>query len=321
MIPQQHTFETPYLVGAVHCYSMEINDELILFDSGPPLESAKQYLQQNLPLERLKHVVMTHCHIEHYGLADWLSKETDATIYVPYRDHIRISRHHENMQHIYTMLADIGFSSAFLAKFQKEIDTPGLIYPDPPVNYKIIQAELPPELGIEFIPCPGHSQSDLALCRENWAITGDIMLRNIFQTPLLEWDFHTNERFHNYSAYCHSLANMASLRGKTILPGHRFNIDSVGSCLLFYLNKLLDRASLLIDFPVTAKTADILDKIIGINTDFAFASYAKASEIIFLRDFLAEPERLRQAAEGIGLFAPLADKYHQLCGALQRKAC
>ena len=320
MIPQQHTLETPYLVGAVHCYSIEINGELILFDSGPPLDTAKQYLQQNLPLKQLKHVIMTHCHVEHYGLADWLSKETAATIYIPCRDHIRISRHEENLEHIFRMLAEAGFDQKFLNKFQEEIKTPGLIYPDQPQEYKIIQADLPQELGIEIVPCPGHSQSDLVLCRDNWAVTGDIMLRNIFQTPLLEWDFYTNDRFRNYYTYCHSLSNMASLRGKTILPGHRFQIDSIDSCLLFYLNKLLDRAKLLIDFPVHTKTAAILAKIIGINYDFAFASYAKASEIMFLRDFLTEPEKLRQATERIGLFPQIADKYQRVCGEMQRKA-
>ncbi len=147
------------------------------------------------------------------------------------------------------------------------------------------------------------------------------MLRNIFQTPLLEWDFHTDDRFRNYDAYCQSLPNMASLRGKVILPGHRVTIDSVDSSLLFYLNKLLDRAELLVEFPEETPTAQILEKVLGINPDFAFVSYAKASEIIFLRDFLAAPEKLRQATDRIGLFPFIADKFHRICGEMNRKAC
>jgi len=321
MTPKQHTFETPYLVGEVHCYSLEINDELVLFDSGPPLEEAKHSLQHHLPLERLRHVVMTHCHVEHFGLADWLQKITGATLYVPYRDHIRISRHRENLDHIFQMLREAGFTKEFLDRLQREMETPDLIYPAQPEDYKIIETDLPEHLGIECVPCPGHSPSDLALCRNNWAVTGDIMLHNIFQTPLLEWDFDTNERFRNYHAYCQSLPNMAALRGKVILPGHRYNIDSVDSCLLFYLNKLLDRAELLIDFPKDAATADILEKILGINPDFAFASYAKASEIFFLRDFLIEPEKLQQSTEKIGLFPFIADKFNRIRGEVKRKAC
>lgn len=56
MSPQQHTIPTPFPVGAVHCYSFERDDELILVDCGPPTTEARDYLQQHIDLERLQQV-------------------------------------------------------------------------------------------------------------------------------------------------------------------------------------------------------------------------------------------------------------------------
>ena len=66
---RQHTIHTPYLIGEVHCYSAEINGELVLFDSGPPTAEALALLVSQIDLSRLKYLFITHCHIDHYGLA------------------------------------------------------------------------------------------------------------------------------------------------------------------------------------------------------------------------------------------------------------
>ena len=38
----------------------------------------------------------------------------------------------------------------------------------------------------------------------------------------------------------------------------------------------------------------------------SFLVYLKASELVFMRDFLDQPELLRQSLEKIGLFQPVA---------------
>ena len=86
MTIKQHTIDTPYMVGPVHCYTVKIKGELVLFDTGPPTDKARRYLREHVDLRSLQHVIITHCHIDHYGLASWLEKETEATVYLPYRD-------------------------------------------------------------------------------------------------------------------------------------------------------------------------------------------------------------------------------------------
>jgi glyoxylase-like metal-dependent hydrolase (beta-lactamase superfamily II) len=308
MTPIQHTIKTAYVVGPVHCYSTEIGGELVLFDTGPPTEEARLYLQENLDLKRLKHVIITHCHIDHYGLANWLGQETDATIYLPFRDHLKIVRHAERLELMYDLLLQIGFEPAFLERFRVSMDD-GTVFPPLPKKFQIIEESLPEQLGLSALPCPGHSQSDMVLIGADWAITGDVMLQGIFQTPLFDVDLLTGERFRNYAAYCGSLAKLVTLSDKQILPGHRQTIDSVDSCLLFYVSKLLERAARIKKLPMNMTVAEIVTKLSRDDTNHPFVTYLKASEVVFLRDFLAEPELLRNVLIDIGLFPQVADKF------------
>ncbi|MEE4252615.1 MAG: MBL fold metallo-hydrolase [Desulfuromusa sp.] len=308
MTPIQHTINTEYVVGPVHCYSTEINGESILFDTGPPTEEAKRYLLENLDLKNLKHVIITHCHIDHYGLANWLGHETDATIYLPFRDHLKIFRHTERLELMYDLLLQIGFEPAFLERFRESMND-GTVFPPLPQKFKIIEEDLPQHLGLTALSCPGHSQSDMVLIGEDWAVTGDVMLQGIFQTPLFDVDLLTGQRFRNYAAYCNSLTKLVTLRDKQILPGHRQTIDSVDSCLLFYVSKLLVRAGRINKLPMSMSAADIVTKLFKDDTKHPFVSYLKASEIVFLRDFLAQPELLKKTLIDIGLFSQVADLF------------
>ena len=316
MIPTQHTLPTPYPVGPVHCYSLEQAGQLTLFDTGPPTAEAREYLRQNLDLKRLDQVIMTHCHIDHYGLCAWLEAEYGAQVYLPFRDALKIQRHAERLDKLTALLgaAEIGFDTEFQDRFRADMDQDS-VFPTFPERFKVVEQDLPDELGIEVVPCPGHSQSDLALAGADWAITGDVMLRGIFQSPLLDVDLLTGQRFRNYDAYCATLVKLASLRHKLILPGHRRFIVSVDHNICFYVGKLLDRAARIRTFAPRLSAAELLEELFGENLEDPFHKYLKASEIIFLRDFLAEPTRLKQALERIGLFAELAAAYRRATGA------
>ena len=308
MIPIQHTIETPYPVGPVHCYSTELAGELVLFDTGPPTEQAQDYLRSHLDLAKLKHVILTHCHIDHYGLAHWLQQESDATIYLPFRDSLKINRHQERLEKMYGLLLQLGFTPDFLEKFKATMED-GTVFPTLPENYRIIEEGLPGQLGVEAIACPGHSQSDLVLAGADWAVTGDVMLRGIFQSPLLDVDLLSGERFCNYGAYCATIIQLAGLRGKQILPGHRHSIESVDANILFYVGKLLERSARIKLIDPARPVAEVAFELFADGQGHPFMVYLKASELVFIRDFLQQPHQLRQSLETIGLFPQLAELY------------
>jgi 2,4-dienoyl-CoA reductase (NADPH2) len=313
MTISQHTINTPYMVGPVHCYTAELGGDLVLFDTGPPTPQGQRYLQEHIDLSRLRHVIVTHCHIDHYGQSSWLSEQGDAAVYLPYRDSLKVLHNDERMQKMYGLLSRMGFSQGFLVELGELLNR-NVLFPPFPKKYLIAEQDIPAHLGIEVLSCPGHSQSDLVYVGEDWAVTGDTLLRGIFQSPMLDVDVVTGERFRNYEAYCASLIRLAGLRDKRILPGHRHTVDSVDAILLFYISKMLLRVEQLRPYSRGENVAEIIEKLFGGSVKNVFHVYIKASEIIFMKDFLEQPEMLRASLEDIGLFDDLAEHFCRAVG-------
>jgi 2,4-dienoyl-CoA reductase (NADPH2) len=290
------------MVGEAHFYSTEIDGELVLFDTGPATPEAQAFMQIRVDLQRLKHVFITHCHVDHYGLARFINENSDAEIYIPRKDAIKLQHHEKRLAHIEEELGRVGFDRNYVRRF-REIIVQNQIFPGAPERFHIVEeSEVPARLGIVVIGCPGHSQSDLVYLVGQSAITGDILLRGIFQAPLLDVDLDSFAgRFRNYEAYCASLRQLVALRGRQILPGHRFAVESLDDAILFYVGKLCERAERLKGFPPDLPLPVLLDRLFGDVSPDPFVAYLKASEIVFMRDFLAEPERLQDSLAAIGL--------------------
>ena len=308
---QQHTIHTPFVVGAVHCYTAELAGELVLFDTGAPTDAGWDYLKNHVDLGRLRHVFVTHCHIDHYGLVSRLEQETGATIYLPYRDELKIKRHDERLSQMYGLLEGLGFDKPYLDALRVTLDKGGL-FPVFPSNFKRVEEELPAHLGFEALNCPGHSQSDVVYVGPDWAVTGDVLLQGIFQSPLLDVDLITGERFRNYDAYCATLVKLATLRRKTIYPGHRERITSVDDCILFYIRKMLDRVGQLKPLLDGTSVPQVVTQLFGTEVREPFHVYLKASEVVFMQDFLEQPAALADSLKTIDLFAEVAEQFHAI---------
>lgn len=312
MIPFQHTVDTPYMVGPVHCYSIDFGDEIVLIDTGPPTDAGRSYLCDQIDLSRLKHVLVTHCHIDHYGQSAWLEENSEARIYLPRIDIMKNERFEERVSSLFELIATLGFTQEYVDRLQKRF-VRSVMSPRFPKNYLVAEEDIPAHLDIEVLGCAGHSQSDLVYSGNGWAITGDTLLRGVFQSPLLDVDLERGGRFRNYRAYCQSIVTLAGLSSKQILPGHRRHIDSVERTLLFYISKTLHRVSYLLPHIHEKTVAGLIEHLFSSMTD-PFHIYLKASEIVFMKDFLADPDLLAGALKEIGLFEPVADLY---CGVVE----
>ena len=308
----QHTINTPYIVGPVHCYTAELGGDLVLFDTGPPTAEGRRYLQKHVDLQRLQHIIVTHCHIDHYGQLFWLSEQTDAAIYLPYRDSLKVGDE-RLMERMGILLTEMGFDAGYIASLHDFLQR-NVLFPPFPENCLIVEQDLPEHLGITVLNCPGHSQSDLVLVGDEWAVTGDILLRGIFQSPLLDIDLQSGGRFRNYDAYCATLLKLADLRDKRILPGHRYTVESVDTCIRFYVAKMLQRVEQLRPYRREENIAAIIDRLFGGTMTELFHVYLKASEIVFMKDFLEQPQQLRESLEAIGLFDDMAEHFCRAVG-------
>jgi 2,4-dienoyl-CoA reductase (NADPH2) len=308
----QHTVQTPYMVGEVHYYSTELDGKLVLFDTGPPTPEGEEYLRKNVDLKHLKYLLVTHCHVDHYGLANYISRNSDAEIFIPRRDAIKFLRHAERMERMSELLNGFGFGGDFAVQLRKSFER-NKVFPATPERFRIVEeSDELSRLGISYLPCPGHSQSDLAYLAGESAVTGDILLKNIFQAPLLDIDLDTFEsRFRNYDAYCSSLLNLAKLRGRRIMPGHRQHVDGVDQSILFYVKTLLERAVHVKPFRGMALN-HIIEQLFNGRLIEPFFIYLKVSEIVFMLDFLENPALLKSSLEQIGLFDKVVDLYEAL---------
>ncbi|MGW8194843.1 MAG: MBL fold metallo-hydrolase [Desulforhopalus sp.] len=310
--PIQHTIDTPYVVGPVHFYTAFLHGELVLFDTGPPTLEARRYLRKNVNLDQLKHIIVTHCHIDHFGQARWLERHSRGTVYIPHLDYLKFSDHERHVQKIYQLLSDLGFAPRYLGDLRRLFDS-GALFPPFPKNSQIVERDLPPALGLTVLPCPGHSQSDLVYLAEDWAITGDTLVRGMSQSFLLDIDLTHGGRFKNYREYCDTLVKLYALESRRIYPAHRRTVPDIKSTIKFNVAKQLDRAR---QFHPFSRENDLMVQINGFADDEirdAVSAYIKASEIIFLRDLLAEPELIRASLETIGLFEEVEGLYNAAC--------
>lgn len=306
---QQHTVQTPYMVGEVHFYSTELNGELTLFDTGPPTPEGEAALLECIDLKRLKYLFITHCHVDHYGLANFILQHSDAEVFIPRSDAIKFQRHTERMERMGELLEGYGFGRNFAVQLRESFER-NKILPAFPERFRIVEdAAEPAGLGIGCLPCPGHSQSDLVYLVGESAVTGDILLRSIFQAPLLDVDLDSFAgRFRNYDAYCSSQLKLAQLRGRRIMPGHRQYIEGVDEAILCYIETLLERTAQILPFRGLPMN-NIIEQLFKGRLIEPFFVYLKVSEIVFMLDFLENPTLLKASLEQIGLFDEVSGLY------------
>jgi 2,4-dienoyl-CoA reductase (NADPH2) len=299
---RQHTVQTPYMVGDVHFYSTELDGGLALFDTGPPTPEGETALLANVDLKRLKYLFITHCHVDHYGLANFILQNSDAEVFIPRKDAIKFKRHAERMGRMGELLGGYGFGGDFTVQLRESFER-NKLFPAIPERFSIVEeSAVLSGLGISYLACPGHSQSDLVYLVGDAAVTGDVLLRNIFQAPLLDINLDDfSKRFKNYEAYCSSLLNLMQLRGRRIMPGHRQYVPGVDEAILFYVATLLERVVQLSPFR-GLDIHKIIEQIFKGRLTEPFFIYLKVSEIVFMLDFLENPALLKASLEQLGLF-------------------
>lgn len=304
------------MVGDVHFYSAEgEGGRSYLFDCGPPTAEARAILRAEVDLRRLEGVFLTHCHIDHYGSCPFLEEASGARIYMPRGDVERLRRREEHEAKAAELFLALGFDRAFLEAMRESFRRTTVMPRDFSRYAAAEEAPLPAELGLSFLPCPGHSQSDLVWLAGGEAVSGDSLLRGIFQVPLLDLDLGGFAgRFGNYRAWCDSIPKLASLEGRRVLPGHRERVEPLGA-LAEYARTLLSRARRVAPHRGLSLPSIVEELFRGRLKD-SFHAYLKASEIVFMLDFLEEPGRLGAALGAVGLLGQVEEEFEAALAAV-----
>ena len=291
---KKHTLQTPYPVGPVHFYTFETDEYTLIFDTGPRTEEASEYLAKIFDNKKQKYLFITHCHVDHYGMLDFFEKRSDTEIFISKYDLFKFDRVDERLGNLKRLLAGEGFPEDIISSVEGSLRYFKYSVPFPK-RYNVLEEneKYVSELGIAFERCPGHSQSDILYKIGGSAVSGDIILRNIFQTPLLDMDFHDiDRRFRNYNAFINSALKLKKLKNYNFLPGHRDYIDSVDARIRFYASKVKERSAFLQDIYRKCSVFDVVKKLVDDPIKNPFTTYIKASETFFIKDYLESPHKL-----------------------------
>lgn len=292
----QHTVNTPYMVGPVHFYTFETNHGIVMFDTGPNTLEAMSYLNKHIDLKKLAYLFITHCHIDHHGLTYHIKQNSDARIFLSRYDYLKFKHYQTRFEKVTSMLEEEGFPKHILNEITYYLEGMKRLAPFPEGEIIEENREILNQLNLDFLRCPGHSQSDIVYLFQNYAITGDVILRDVFQTPLLDLNLDDMKtRYNNYLAYIETIDKLISLSQYTILPGHREYIDDVKQRISIYLNKMLSRGVKIGKSLVKDPIYEIIVKINNGKQLDSFTQYLKASEIFFIRDIFKDPEPLQKA--------------------------
>jgi glyoxylase-like metal-dependent hydrolase (beta-lactamase superfamily II) len=228
---------TPFAVGRVNAYLIE-DDPLTLIDSGPNSAKALDELEQALAgrghaIEDLELLVVTHQHIDHFGLAAILARRSGAQVaalrgldsrLANFRDDAelddrfaaRIMLRHGVPTDVVTALRAV---SASFRAWGCTID----------VDQPLVDGEelVLRDRTLRVLHRPGHSPSDTVFWDERRSLlfAGDHLLGHISSNPLLarpleaEGDYD-GPRPQALVTYLASLERTRAMELELILPGH-----------------------------------------------------------------------------------------------------
>ncbi len=295
---KQHTVPTPYPAGPIHIYEFNIDDQLVLVDTGPPTQEAKGYLKTNIDLSRLDYLLITHFHPDHYGLIQFIEQNSSAQILFSRLDGYLYEHYKKRESFFSEVLAEAGTPQSLIDRLKETFGVLKISIPFVESFRALEDSEsILNSIGVRYLSCPGHSQTDIIYLIGQYAVTGDTLLTGIFQTPLLDLNLSSfNGRYRNYEHYCQSISKLKSLEKYQILPAHNVAIDTIDRRIAFYVEKVLDRAKQLTPLMDNRRSMfEIVRSLFPGIEKKPFSLYIKYSELFFLKDFIEQPELLERA--------------------------
>lgn len=228
---------TPFRVGRVNAYLIE-DDPLTLIDSGPNSAKALDELEQALALhgheiEDLELLVITHQHIDHFGLASILARRSGAEVaaferlapYLAGFDEqaeaddlfaVRIMLSHGIPPDIVTALRSV---SASYRSWGSAVQVTRPLADGSTLELR--------DRTLQVLHRPGHSPSDTVLFDESRKVllSGDHLLARISSNPLLTRPLNTDGEYTGprpqaLIAYIESLQKTRAMDLSLVLGGH-----------------------------------------------------------------------------------------------------
>jgi glyoxylase-like metal-dependent hydrolase (beta-lactamase superfamily II) len=231
---------TPFPVGPVNCWLVE-GRPLTLVDTGPLAAEALAALEAGLAahgrrIGDLERLVVTHGHIDHFGLAATLKQRSSARLFL-FADERRLVESfratHERMFERYSRLSlKAGFPEELLESSRRYFDVFFALAQDVPVDHVLADGdELDSGVGpLSVIHCPGHTQGSISLFHpaSRSLFSGDNLLKDITTNPFFGGSARTKV---GLTHYLPTLRRLGELDVDRVLPGHGDEITDTAGLL------------------------------------------------------------------------------------------
>lgn len=216
---------TPYPVGPVNAYLLP-GPPVTLVDCGPKTDAALAALQDGLAragarLEEIERLVLTHGHVDHFGLAATVASASGARVWAHRADLPKLSADRRFVEPMRELVADAGFGLDVadalvdaLRRYRGQFDT---VAPD----HLLDEGDRLSAGDATFtvLHTPGHAQGHVCLWDGEAMISGDLLLDEISPNPMVEFDGE-GRRLRTLPALLGSLRRVEALAPTVAYPGH-----------------------------------------------------------------------------------------------------
>ncbi len=223
---------TPFPVAPTNVYLLE-GDPLTLVDTGPLTDQAREALSRGLQglgysLADIEQLVITHAHIDHFGLAREVVEESGARLLSFHQNKLPLEHFHswweERIAYAWTLFTKEGIPEDAMERMAPVRDFQ--LYAAPVPKVTPLDDDQQVKLGNatwRVIHTPGHALGHLCFYHEEsqLLLSGDHLLRDITSNPIIETPrLGMSERPRSLVDYIRSLLRVRELDVRKVLPGH-----------------------------------------------------------------------------------------------------
>ncbi len=294
-------------LGWVLPYLIEGRDGWTLVDSGWNVPEAWDALEQQLhdagvPFDKLKMLLVTHIHPDHYGLAGRVKEKSGATVVIHQRERDLIHSRYRNPSQLLATMGEWLEMHGVPTNATQDLKESAMsvrAFVDPVEPDEVVWGGERLEIGrfnFEVWWTPGHSPGHICFVEreKQFILTGDHVLPTISPNISL----HPQQQGNPLGDYIASLERLKALDMKTVLPAHEYTFQDLHGRLraiqLHHDERLEEMMAVIGRSPRTAY--DVAAKVKWATGTFDTFSYwmqrAAIGETLSHLDYLVIEDRL-----------------------------
>lgn len=227
-------------------------DPLTLIDTGLKTdESASKLFQSleelNIKPNEIRRILITHGHLDHFGLARELHNLTGAEVFIREEDKLKVCTEYRLFGNNRELVKTTGMPESIINDI-KMIETVMMHYREPLDSITTYQGQKTFEFdgfSLEAFHFPGHSSGHTCFYwpAQKILFSGDMILPNITTIPVVDYSINSTQRTLSLKQMLNSLEQLLLLELDYVLPGHGEIISNPHHLIrnrIFFYNKRLE---------------------------------------------------------------------------------